>query len=77
MRDMRTGHYTPYDELVRVGQAAGIPVVKCVDVLLHGQSSTAAQDVIDKLKSLTCAEGYVLRFEATERWYKIKTNWYD
>ena len=67
MRDIYSGNYLLQDELERVGERYGIPVVKAYDY--------QAENIIDIVRGLEDAEGVVVRFD-TGYMLKVKADWY-
>lgn len=69
VRDMHTGDYVPYDDMVSMADTRMIPVVRKHDI------SNDINNVIEHTRDLTGSEGYVIRF-ATGHMTKVKSAWY-
>lgn len=70
IRDMHTGEYVPYDEMVELAKSANIPVV---DALATGVEDVDA--FVAHTRGLLNAEGYIVRF-ADGHMLKIKADHY-
>jgi RNA ligase len=71
IRDMKTGEYTRYEEMVQYcNKFKGVPVVTA-----RRGDAKSIQELIHNIGKEQDIEGYVLRFD-DGRMYKIKSNWY-
>lgn len=69
MRNLRTGQYASYGNLVAIGQAYAIPVVRAFD------PRTDMKEFIAYVAELTDTEGFVVRFDDGHM-VKLKCDWY-
>jgi RNA ligase len=72
LRDNHSGRYLPYQELVKVAAAGGIPVTEQLQV----EAGRDATGLVDEIKSREKMEGFVIHFEESSELFKIKTDWY-
>lgn len=72
IRNIKTGAYVTYQDMVDSAKPFGVPVTPHRSL----QQSQSIDDFLNHIKQQPNIEGYVIKFEQTHEFYKIKSDWY-